>query len=94
MIPISASFTHRAMTALSVVGERPGAPENRKNSAMNSAPAASPARPRQAGLFGETIGDKNAERGLEQIVVEGPGNCVTKSGANQRAVKSCQLGIA
>ena len=26
----------------------------------------------QAGLFGETIGDKNAERGLEQIVVEGP----------------------
>ena len=66
MMPISATFTHRAMAALSVRSASvPEAPENRKNGAMNSAPASITSEGGvKARFFGETIGHENPERRL------------------------------
>ena len=72
MMPISATLTHRAMSALSYRSDSvPDAPEKRKNGAMNNALAiiASDAA-LTARLLGQPERDQDAEGALQQVVVE------------------------
>ena len=90
MMPISASFTHRAMVALSVRSASvPDAPEKRKNGVMNSPPASmtSDEAPRPDCSASRYV-TKIPREALSRLSLKAPRNCVTKSGANRRAVKS------
>ncbi len=90
MMAISASFTTRAIRDLSMRSASvPDAPEKRKNGAMKTAPASMTSE-------AELSPDSSARRNVttmpmalfSRLSLKAPRNCVTKSGANRRAVKS------
>ncbi len=93
-MPISAIFTQRAISALSKRSDSvPDAPENRKNGAMNSAPAAIVS---VAAFIPDCSASLNVTRMpsalFSRLSLNAPRNWVTKSGANRRAVSNCTSG--
>ena len=93
-MPISATLTHRAMSALSKRSDSvPDAPEKRKNGAMNSALATMTS---DAAFRPDCSASRNVTRMpsalFSRLSLKAPRNCVTKSGANRRAVSSWTRG--
>jgi hypothetical protein len=78
------------MAALSTRSARvPDAPENRKKGAIEQAARNHrDGRSILTGFGGQPIGHHDRQRALQEVVVERAENCVTKSGANRRDVKS------
>ena len=73
MMPISATLTHARdrSTCRSRSASVPDAPENRKNGAMKSAPASITSEAgAEARLLGQAERHDDAERALQQVVVE------------------------
>ena len=94
MMPISATFTQRAIAALSKRSASvPEAPEKRKNGAMNRPPAiitsVAASRPDCSARRKVT---KIASALFSRLSLNAPRNWVTKSGANRRVVRSCTSG--